>query len=532
MNKRVLRAQALGLLLVLTPWLVSCTTNPVTGEKDLGLVSEAQERELGRKNYGPYRQAQGGDYVVDTALVDYVRQVGQRITRHADRKLPYEFNVINDSSPNAWALPGGKIAINRGLLVELQSEAELAAVLGHEVVHAAARHSAQSMERNILLQGALLAAGVALADSDYRQVGMLGAQIGAAAGQQYYSRESEREADHYGMRYMVRAGYDPKAAVELQQTFVRLSKDKNSSWINGLFASHPPSPERVENNRELLAALGNPGGTIGQQPYRKAIARLIRTKPAYEAYDEARAAYKKKDYDQAKALVDKAIGIEPKEAAFHTLRGEIHSARGNNKIALKNYNKAMALNPDYYRIPLARGLLNRKLNRVQAAREDLERSRKLLPTAEGEYALGLIERDAGNSGAAATHFRTAAQVDTPVGRAAADQLKRLKQPLSRSLPGGKKTLEGAAARVHAGLSLNRANKLVLSLRNNGARTVENVQVLLLERKGTRMQELGHFRTDFRVAPGETVRALTGLGPVSTARLRSLAVMVKDAQVVD
>ena len=87
--------------------------------------------------------------MIDPELTKYVNEVGQRLAAVSDRKLPYEFVVINNSVPNAWALPGGKIAVHRGLLIELNSEAELAAVLGHEIVHAAARHGAKGMERGI-----------------------------------------------------------------------------------------------------------------------------------------------------------------------------------------------------------------------------------------------------------------------------------------------------------------------------------------------------------------------------------------------
>ncbi len=183
--------------------LAGCAVNPVTGKNEITLVSEAQEMAIGQKNYGPYRQAQGGDYVLEPALTAYVTSVGDRLAKASDRKLPYEFKVLNDSSPNAWALPGGKISINRGLLVELRSEAELAAVLAHEIVHAAARHSAQSMERGMFLQGALVAAGVALGDSGYSDIGLLGANVGAQLTNQKFSRDDESEADLYGMRYMV-----------------------------------------------------------------------------------------------------------------------------------------------------------------------------------------------------------------------------------------------------------------------------------------------------------------------------------------
>ncbi|MDA8978789.1 M48 family metalloprotease, partial [bacterium] len=119
-----------------------CAVNPVTGEKELSLISERQEISLGENNYGPSRQSQGGDYYLDSELQAYITSVGRRLAAQSDRPdLPYEFVVLNNSVPNAWALPGGKIAINRGLLEYLDDESQLAAVLAHEIVHAAARHS-------------------------------------------------------------------------------------------------------------------------------------------------------------------------------------------------------------------------------------------------------------------------------------------------------------------------------------------------------------------------------------------------------
>ena len=103
-----------------------CATNPVTGDAELALISEAREIAIGRQQYAPAQQMQGGAYVIDPALQAYVAGVGARLAAVSDRRLPYEFVVLNSDVPNAWALPGGKIAVNRGLLTELQSEAELA----------------------------------------------------------------------------------------------------------------------------------------------------------------------------------------------------------------------------------------------------------------------------------------------------------------------------------------------------------------------------------------------------------------------
>jgi predicted Zn-dependent protease len=109
-------------ILALSALLPACATNPVTGKSDLMLVGESEELGIGQQQYAPMRQSEGGDYALDPGVTSYVQRVGNRLAAVSDRKLPYEFTVINSSVPNAWALPGGKIAVNRGLLTELKSE--------------------------------------------------------------------------------------------------------------------------------------------------------------------------------------------------------------------------------------------------------------------------------------------------------------------------------------------------------------------------------------------------------------------------
>src|SRR5262245_53741869 len=206
--------------------LTACGINPVTGKREIQFVSEAQEVQLGEQNYVPTRQSQGGDLTVLPELTTYVSGVGEKLAAVADRKLPYEFVVLNSSVPNAWALPGGKIAVNRGLLTELRNEAELAAVLGHEIVHAAARHGAKAQERATMMQAGLGAAQIGAAvggvDANLASLVLQGAGVGAQMVQQKYGRDQELESDKYGMKYMKAVGYDPTGAVTLQETFVRL----------------------------------------------------------------------------------------------------------------------------------------------------------------------------------------------------------------------------------------------------------------------------------------------------------------------
>ena len=277
--------RAIGLIL-LAVFIVGCSVNPVTGKNEFSLVSADQEISLGQQNYKPSQQAQGGRYYIDPNLQYYVSEVGKKLAAVSDQpNLPYEFVVLNNSVPNAWALPGGKIAINRGLLLHLNNEAELAAVLAHEIVHAAARHSAKQMTRGTLLGAGTQILGMAVGDSSYAQLANTATQLGGAAFMARYGREAELESDAYGMKYMARAGYDPQGAVTLQQTFVKLSQGKNPGFLEGLFASHPPSQARVDANRELAETL--PAGNSYKERFQQKIAQLKRDEPAYKAETEA-----------------------------------------------------------------------------------------------------------------------------------------------------------------------------------------------------------------------------------------------------
>jgi predicted Zn-dependent protease len=397
--------------------LAGCIVNPVTGERDLGFVTPAQEIEVGRKQYVPAQQMQGGAYATDPALTRYVTDVGQKLASASGVALPYEFVVLDNSVPNAWALPGGKLAINRGLLLELDNEAELAAVLGHEVTHAAARHGAQAMERGMLLQGALLAAAIGASGTDYGGAVVGAAQVAGGLVTQKFGRDAEREADHYGTLWMKRAGYDPAAAISLQETFVRLSADRRENWLTGLFASHPPSKERVENNRALVASIGA-GGDLGEARYKQALAGLERKRPAFAAYDEGRAALAKGDAATALAKADAAIELAGDEASFHGLRGEARYRQKRFEDAIVNYDRAIARHEDFFAYHLGRGLSHMELGQRQAARTDLERSVALLPTAPAYNGLGRIAEADGQVDTAMRYYQAAAQSDTSSGRAA------------------------------------------------------------------------------------------------------------------
>lgn len=381
------------LLLILFCW--GCAQNPVTQQSELHWVSQKQEIKMGNQHYPLAQQMNGGTYTLDPELTAYVQEVGQKLAKVSDRNaLPFEFVVLNDSIPNAWALPGGKIAVNRGLLIHLNSEAELAAVLGHEITHATARHGAKAMERQLALGAGLGVVGAiigAKTDNEGMQdLAQAGALLSATLITLKYSREAEREADHYGIHTMVKAGYDPQAAVDLQKTFIKLSESKSQHWLKGLLASHPPSQERAKRNAFLATTLGSPALNWHQERYQQKIAFLKKQQPAYDAFDEGRKAYEKKEYANAFTQAEKAIQLEPKEGLFYALKGDVLVAQHHPEQAISWYSQAIERHPKYFYYYLQRGLAYEKTKHYKQAKQDLKQAQILLPTEMAQQALTRI----------------------------------------------------------------------------------------------------------------------------------------------
>ncbi len=512
MPKKLLLLSAVVLI-----WLTGCAVNPVTGKNEFAIVSESSEISIGNNQYLPARQMQGGDYSTHPQIVAYVKQVGQKLAAVSDRKLPYEFNVINDSTPNAWALPGGKIVINRGLLVELKSEAELAAVLGHEIVHAAARHGAKGMERGILLQGAILAAGVASQNSEYSQLAVGAAGAASQLITQKYSRSAELEADLYGMKYMSKAGYDPAAAIALQQTFVRLSAGREAGWLDGLFASHPPSPERVAANK-LTATTLKSGGKLGQQQYRQMIAPLLSDADAYKAFDAGRKALHDGATTKALSFANKALKLQPKEPLFHSLRGDVRLKQKRYRDAIINYDRAVERDSEYFHYYLQRGLARLELKEISLGEADLNRSVKLLPTAPAMNALGNLALNSGDRVTAKKHFAVAAGSNSIAGKAANVSLIKLDLP------------DNPDKYLQLRFGLDKDNYLIVQVTNRTSLPVTQIGyvVQFADAKGNIRQV--KLQLAGTLAPKQAQTVATGIGPL--VDLKSIAGRIKHGQVVD
>ena len=450
--------------------------------------------------------------------------MGARVVAVSDRpELPYEFHVLNDSLPNAWALPGGKIAVNRGLLVELESEAELAALLGHEITHAAARHGAQSLERGLLLQGAVLATAVAVSDQKYAPLAVGGAKLGATLVNRRYGRDDEREADYYGMLYMHRAGYDPMGAVALQEILLEKGESGAPGWIEGLLASHPHSGERVVANRQTAAELlaeGGPAGEVGRERFQAAVGALIGQRELYSAYDEAREAISEGNADEAQALAQRALDGEPREPRFHTLQGDLFLEADRYPDAIASYDSAIDLDGDYFLPYLGRGKARRALGDRFGARADLERSAGLLPTADAQVALGELAEERGAPDEALAYYRSIAGLEGPLGARARLSLARIELPRD----------PGAFLSVRPILGAD--GGLWLEVENRAPLPVRDVVVQLHFSTGSGAH-VSQSRIRYPIPAGQTRRQPTGIGPFrDPASLAQLELRVVAAQVAE
>lgn len=239
--------------------LGGCETNPATGRSQFSMMSTDEERALGAQAAPQFVEEFGGA-VPDAQLQAYVDGVGRKLVAQVEEGVPdfdWEFHLLNSPVINAFALPGGKVFITRGLTEKMNNEAQLAGVLGHEIGHVTARHAndrmASQLGFNAVLAGLAIAAGVADEDSGFRQVGQYGIPALAVGGNLVllkWGRDEESEADSLGLRYMTRAGYNPRAQVQVMEILAAASAGQGGiEWT----ASHPLPETRIRRLEQEIA---------------------------------------------------------------------------------------------------------------------------------------------------------------------------------------------------------------------------------------------------------------------------------------
>ena len=234
----------------------ACVRNPVTGGRQLALISESQEIAIGQESHPEILTEFG--MVEDQALQAYFSQIGQKIAKISHRPdFKWQFTVVDSPVVNAFAVPGGYIYLTRGILAHMNNEAELAGVLGHEIGHVTARHSVTQLSQQQLM-GIGLGVG-SIFSSRFRQLSSL-AETGLGIMMLKYSRDHERQADQLGIQYMTQAGYDPSEMSRFFQLFVGM-QEKEGQAIPNWLSSHPAPPDRIESTSAAAQKIKqeNPG---------------------------------------------------------------------------------------------------------------------------------------------------------------------------------------------------------------------------------------------------------------------------------
>jgi len=383
-----------------------CATNPVTGQSQLMLISEEKEIEIDRSQ-SPHQLSADYGRSQDEDLNAYLERTGKQMAARTHRPhMPYSFQAVNATYINAYAFPGGTIAATRGILLKLESEAELAALLGHELGHVNARHTAEIMSKNILTSALVsgIAAYVGTRNSRYgglaARLGMLGSGVLLA----HYSRDNERQADALGMEYMVRAGYSPKGMVELMDMLKSMSRHRMSA-TQILFATHPMSIERYRTAVKKASGLYSGAGNkpVYRERYMDNTARLRSIRQAVEAMQKGEALMARqkpaeadewfaralkqapRDYaglvmtakcklvqkqlDAADRYLDRARQVYPAEAQACFLKGFVNLKKKKYRQALQNfsdYEFRLAGNPN---VVFFKGLCHEGMGRRPAAAE-------------------------------------------------------------------------------------------------------------------------------------------------------------------
>jgi len=364
--------------------VTGCATNPVTGERQLMMISEDEEIAIDREN-SPHQFSADYGALQDKALNEYIDKTGKGIAARTHRPaMPYSFRGVNATYVNAYAFPGGSIACTRGILLALDNEAELAGLLGHELGHVNARHTGERMSKGLLLQAAAVGLGVAVgAGTDSEALSGLAmglGSIGAGALLAKYSRDDERQADSLGMEYMVRSNYNPEGMVGLMDMLRSLSKHKPNA-IELMFADHPMSEERYQTVVEIAATKYQSAKSfpVYRDRYMDHTAKLRAMKGAIEEMQNGEKAMAKNDFPTAEGHFRKALKEAPEDYAGLCMMAKCLLAQKKYEEARRYAELAKKVYPEEAQALHLGGMTEVMKGDFGPAYEDFSRYEKLLP---------------------------------------------------------------------------------------------------------------------------------------------------------
>ncbi|HHN47413.1 MAG TPA: twin-arginine translocation signal domain-containing protein [Bacteroidales bacterium] len=358
-----------------------CATNPVTGVSQFMLISEQDEIEIDRR-YSPLQFSTDYGPIQDHALNNYVSGIGRALASKTHRPhMPYSFRVVNANYINAYAFPGGSIACTRGILLTLENEAELAALLGHEIGHVNARHTAEQMSKSQL--SSMVVGGLSLLADRAAGMGQVASTLGGLSAGAFlarYSRESERQADALGMEYMVKSGYSPDGMVGLMDMLNEKNKSKPSA-ISLMFATHPMSDERYRSAVHSAATTyaSSKNLPVNRERYMDKTAALRAMKGAIEDMQKGDEAMGSRNYRQAENHYRTALKRAPNDYAGLVSMAKCQLMQKDYSEGANYANRAKSVYPREAQGHHLSGFAALNLKKFDTAYRDFQTEQGLLP---------------------------------------------------------------------------------------------------------------------------------------------------------
>jgi len=407
-----------------------CATDPVTGKSVLVGMSQSQEINLDRQQ-SPHQFSADYGAVQNAGTNAYVSSVGQQLAEVSHRPdMPYSFRAVNANHVNAYAFPGGSIAVTRGMLVEMENEAELAGLMGHEVGHVAARHTAEQAGKSLVAQ-TLVAGGAAYAGSRHAGLGNLVASlgsIGSGALLAHYGRDSERESDELGMAYMVEAGHNPQGMTGLMDVLRSKSKDRPSA-LQLMFSTHPPSEERYQTARRRVEEqyAAHTDAPLHRERFMDETAPVHRLAPTILEEQKGEREMSRSSYTAAEDHFRSALARTPEDYTGNVLLGKSLLAQEKPREANRFFKRARNIYPQEAQAHHLSGLSHLQAGNGRPAFEAFDRYERLLPGNPSTIFLKgvALESMQETQAAAREYYRYLQQVDQ--GEAAQYSHSRLQQ---------------------------------------------------------------------------------------------------------
>lgn len=415
--------------------LGGCAADPVTGQQRLMLMSEAEEIAVD-KQHAPHQFSNDYGVIQDASINRYLTEVGNGIAGISHRPhMPYSFQVVNANYINAYTFPGGSMACTRGIMVEMEDESSLAALLGHETGHVNARHTARRQTQTVLATVAL--GGVAFAASRSERLGGasdliygIGA-LGAGALLAHYSRENEREADALGLEYMVKAGHNPQGMVDLMAMLQSESR-RQPNALELMFSTHPMSDERFQTaQREAHEKYGTAANRqIRRERYMDNTASLRRIKPMIKTLQQGETQMAKEEYNKAEDSFRQALRQQPNDYCGLVLMAKCQIALDKPAEAQRYLQQARAAYPEEGQALHLQGISQLALRQPEAAAASFREYERRLPgNPNTQFLLGVSYENMQNRPAAARYYQAYLQQagDNQQSRYAASRLREWTQ---------------------------------------------------------------------------------------------------------